>query len=93
VSISFGAIAFAIAWWLGLYLIARDPRSVLLRRAGLGLLVYALALAADLLRAVAPGAGLLAPAVALAFLPAVLWIGAAIMLLPETPGRASFDGL
>ncbi len=33
-------LAFAIAWWLGLYLIARDPHSPLLRRAGLGLLAY-----------------------------------------------------
>lgn len=84
-------VAFGIAWWLGLYLIARDPRSPVLLRAGLGLLVYALALAADLLRAVAPTAP--AAASVLAFLPATLWAGAAIRLLPDTPRRNRLDAI
>ena len=37
-------VAFGFAWWLGLYLLARDPRKPTLRRAGLGLLAYGLAL-------------------------------------------------
>jgi hypothetical protein len=83
-------VAFGIAWWLGLYLIARDPRSPLLRRAGAGLLAYALALAAGPLRALSPGlpAG---AAAALAFLPATLWAGAAIRLLPESARRDLLD--
>lgn len=84
-------VAFAIAWWLGLYLIARDPRSPLLRRAGLGLLVYALALGADLLRTLGPGAGGAGPGAALAFLPATLWAGAAVLLLPESRLRERLD--
>ncbi len=84
---------FGVAWWLGLYLIARDPRSPLLRRAGCGLLVYALALAVDQLRVAMPEAELLSPAVALAFLPATLWAGAAVLLLPESPRRALLDAL
>ena len=37
--------AFALAWWLELYLVARNPCRPLLRRAAAGLLAYALALA------------------------------------------------
>jgi hypothetical protein len=70
-------VAFGFAWWLGLYLLARDLRKPLLRRAGLGLLAYGLALAAD------------QPFlddrvhVVLLCLPAVLWAGVLVALLPE----------
>jgi hypothetical protein len=79
-------LSFAVAWWLGIYLIARDPRKPLLRRAGLGLLAYALALAADLLRAVSPEAQqepLARLHTLLVFLPALLWTGATLLLLPD----------
>ncbi|HEX6354321.1 hypothetical protein [Actinophytocola sp.] len=36
---------FGFAWWLGLYLLARDVTKPALRRAGIGLLGYAMALA------------------------------------------------
>lgn len=91
--LSFATCAFAIAWWLGLYLIARDPRSAPLRRAGLGLLAYAVALAGDLLRTVAPAGAPDAPVALAAFLPAILWAGAAVRLLPESPRRATLDDL
>ncbi|MFI7678444.1 hypothetical protein [Actinophytocola sp. NPDC049390] len=73
-------VAFGFAWWLGLYLLARDPRKPVLRRAGLGLLAYGLALAAD------------QPFlddrvhVVLLCLPAVLWTGVLVALLPEPAG-------
>ncbi len=76
-------VAFGLAWWLGLYLLARDPAKATLRRAGLGLLAYALALAAD------------QPFVddrvhtALLCLPAVLWTGVLVALLPAP---AAADG-
>ena len=38
-------VAFGLAWWLGLYLLTRDVTKPALRRAGIGLLGYALALA------------------------------------------------
>ncbi len=42
-------LIYGYALWLGLYLIARDVETRLLRYAGLGLLVYALMLASDIL--------------------------------------------
>jgi hypothetical protein len=86
-------IAFAIAWWLGLYLLARDARKPLLLRTGLGLLGYALALAVAVLQTDASEhwQAILARAqVVLVFLPALLWSGAALLLLPF-PWRARLD--
>jgi hypothetical protein len=40
-------LAFAVAWWLGLYLLARDPRKPALRLAAVGLIGYAVAIAVD----------------------------------------------
>lgn len=72
-------VAFGFAWWLGLYLLARDPRKPTLRRAGAGLLCYGLALAAD-----EPFIDDRVHTVLLC-LPAVLWTGVLLSLLPE-PG-------
>ncbi|MBB4908148.1 hypothetical protein [Actinophytocola algeriensis] len=70
-------VAFGFAWWLGLYLLARDPRKATLHRAGLGLLAYALALAAD-----QPFLDERVHTVLLC-LPAVLWTGVLVSLLPD----------
>lgn len=78
-------LTYAGTLWLGLYLLARDPRKPGLRFAGLGVVAYALGLALDALGAAADAASPLArwrwP---LLFLPALLWVGATIYLLPET---------
>src|SRR6266545_3377671 len=42
-------LTFSFALWLGLYLLARNPAKALLRYAGLGILAYALSLAAEIL--------------------------------------------
>ncbi len=80
-------LVYGFALWLGLYLIARDPRSPRLLLTGLGLVAYAAALAGDLLAgaATAPGLGsALARARApLLLLPALCWTGALVYLLPE----------
>jgi hypothetical protein len=79
-------ITFGFAWWLGLYLLARDPARPLLRRAGLGLVAYALALAAGLLSVRAP---MILDVILdrihqlLILLPALCWSGALVLLLPE----------
>jgi hypothetical protein len=40
--IAVSVVTFGLAWWLGLYLLVRDPRKPLLQRASIGLLNYAL---------------------------------------------------
>jgi len=89
-------VTFGLAWWLGLYLLARDPRKPLLSRAGIGLMLYALALAADTLSRAAPTPGLAAALARLhwaaIFLPALWWSGVLLLLLPEEwPLRALLD--
>ena len=79
------ALAFSIAWWLGLYLLARDPGKPVLRRAATGLTAYALALACDAL-------GAQPAAWALLSVPALAWAGVALALLPEDlPRRRAWE--
>ena len=91
-------LAFALALWLGLYLIGRDPANPRLRFAGLGLVAYALGLAGGILAAAGPAPPLAATVARLRwplpFLPALLWTGAVIQPLPEgSPRRASLAKL
>lgn len=72
--IGVSVVAFGLAWWLGLYLLVRDPRKPLLRRTAAGLLAYAAALALPV------------PPVVLA-LPAIAWTGAIACWLPERHDR------
>ncbi|RIQ24281.1 hypothetical protein [Jiangella rhizosphaerae] len=77
--------AFSVAWWLGLYLAGRDPADPAMRRAGLGLVSYALALA------LAPFDGTVVDALGYVFagLPALIWTGVLLALLPDgAPWRA-----
>ncbi|MFI7546358.1 hypothetical protein [Actinoplanes sp. NPDC049599] len=70
--------AFALTWWLGCYLVGRDPtRAVLWRSAG-ALAGYAVAVAAW---TVSPGSG---AAQVLLCVPALLWSGVAVGLLPPS---------
>ncbi|MBB5788636.1 hypothetical protein [Jiangella mangrovi] len=80
--------AFSVAWWLGLYLAGRDPSDAAMSRAGLGLVSYALALALS----VFDGTVVDAVGYVLAGLPALIWAGVLIALLPpEDPYRAPAD--
>ncbi|WP_068920539.1 hypothetical protein [Planobispora rosea] len=89
------AAVAGLTWWLGLYVIVRDPRERGPRRAGLGLLAYGLALATGQVRAATgdavagsatlqnTGAEALAAAeTVLVYLPALLWTGAMLTLVP-----------
>lgn len=72
--------AFALTWWLGCYLVGRDPARPLLRRAAAALAAYAIGVAAWTL---APGSGI---AQLLLCVPALCWAGVTVGLLPpETP--------
>ncbi|MFL6119283.1 hypothetical protein [Actinophytocola sp.] len=76
-------IAFGFAWWLGLYLLARDATKPVLRRAGIGLLGYGLALATADVRGDGP---VLAAVHAVFFsLPAVMWTGVFTALPSSRP--------
>ncbi len=82
---------YAFTLWLGLYLLNRDWSSGRMRLAGLGLVVYSLALGADLLavQTSAPlGDSYARIHWALLVLPPVFWAGAEIHLLPaDAAGR------
>ncbi len=69
--------AFALTWWLACYLLGRDPARAALWRAAAALAVYAVAVAAW---AIDPGSTL---APVLLCVPALLWAGAAVALLPD----------
>ncbi|MFI0418095.1 hypothetical protein [Spongiactinospora sp. 9N601] len=80
------AAVFALTWWLGLYVLGGEPGERGARRAGLGLLAYAAALATGQVRALLlpSPAPLDALETALTFLPALLWTGAVLTLVPGT---------
>ena len=54
IMLTINILTFGFALWLGLYLLARNPAKALLRYAGLGILAYALSLAAEILSENAP---------------------------------------
>jgi len=70
--------AFALTWWLGCYLVGRDPSRALLWRAAGALASYAVAVAAW---ALSPGSG---AAQVLLCGPALFWSGVAVGLLPPS---------
>jgi len=83
-------VLFAVALWLGLYLLARDFRKAHLLWSGLGLAAYALAIAAYSLQLAANGSIVWARIhTALLMWPACLWLGSVAALAPAAwPLRA-----
>jgi hypothetical protein len=96
--VAFELFAFCLAWWLGLYLLGRDPKNPQLLFTGLGLATYALGLAAILLSQFA-GEQVTEEALArwgwpLLFLPALFWFGSMFYLQPkEAPIRRRLGSL
>ncbi|MFF3442728.1 hypothetical protein [Streptosporangium sp. NPDC002721] len=92
------AAVCGLTWWLGCYVIARDPRERGPRRAGLGLLAYGVALAIAQVRTAVPAPvaqALGEVETVLVHLPALLWTGAVLTLVPgvERLDRAWSRGL
>ena len=88
------AVTFALSWWLGLYLLARDPRKPVLALAATGLCGFALVVALDAVRVVSVAhAGLLSQIeIYLVAVPGVAWFAVVLELArpPETwRGRAT----
>jgi hypothetical protein len=86
-------LTFFLAWWMGLYLLGRDLKNKKLRYTAFGLMVYGLALAADLLRQAADkpdqATTLAQWGWPLILLPALFWFGTLFYLLPK---KRRFEG-
>ena len=80
-------ILFFLTFWLGCYLIARDPGRLQLWLAGAGMLTFACGTAATLLGAFAPSISLALTLYRLqrlcVVLPALFWLAAMIWLIPN----------
>ncbi len=80
------AVVFTLSWWLGLYLLARDPRKPVLALAAVGLCGFAVVVALDAVRLVSPAhAELLSQVeIYLVAVPGVAWF--AVVLELARPG-------
>ncbi|MEZ0365276.1 hypothetical protein ACAG26_16470 [Mycobacterium sp. pUA109] len=71
--VALSALTFTLSWWLGLYLLARDPRKPVLVLAAVGLCGFAAVVAADAVRVLAHYAWLGHLEIYLAVIPGVAW--------------------
>ena len=74
------AVVFALSWWLGLYLLARDPRKPVLVLAALGLTSFALVVALDAVRLVAGSETLSRIEIYLVAVPGIAWFAVLLEL-------------
>ena len=76
------AVVFSLSWWLGLYLLARDPRKPVLVLAAIGLTSFALVVALDAVRltSFSHGALLSQIEVYLVIVPGVAWFAVLLEL-------------
>lgn len=90
------AVVFALSWWLGLYLLARDPRKPVLVLAAIGLTSFAAVVALDAVRTISGADVLGRIEVYLVAVPGIAWF--AVLLEMSRPrdtwrGRAGELGL
>ncbi len=71
---------FALSWWLGLYLLARNPRKAVLVLAALGLTSFALVVALDAVRVVSGAEVLSRVEIYLVALPGIAWFAVLLEL-------------
>jgi len=74
------AIVFALSWWLGLYLVARDPRKPVLVFAAAGLTSFGAVVALDAVRVVSGSGALSSVEVFLVTLPGIAWLAVLLEL-------------
>src|SRR5689334_15082212 len=77
------AVVFALSWWLGLYLLARDPRKPVLVLAAIGLTSFASVVALDAVRLVSDSELLSSVEVYLVVVPGIAWF--AVLLEMSRP--------
>jgi len=83
------ALVFSLSWWLGLYLLARDPRKPVLAFSAIGLCTFALAVALDAVRLVTHSAALGHVEIYVVAIPGVAWFAVLVELArPGDSGRA-----
>lgn len=74
------AVVFTLSWWLGLYLLARDPRKPVLVLAAIGLCGFASVVALDAVRLVAHSGLLSRVEIFLVAVPGVAWFAVLLEL-------------
>jgi hypothetical protein len=74
------ALVFSLSWWLGLYLLARDPRKPVLMFSAVGLCSFATAVALDAVRLVTHSALLGHIEIYLVAVPGVAWFAVLVEL-------------
>lgn len=79
------AVVFALSWWLGLYLLARDPRKPVLVLAAAGLTSFAAVVALDAVRVSTESAVLGRIEIYLVALPGIFWF--AVLAELSRPGE------
>lgn len=88
------AMVFALSWWLGLYLLARDPRKPVLALAAVGLCSFAAAVALDAVRVVMQSGLLSRVEIYLVAVPGVAWFAVLVELArPCDSSRARTGGV
>src|SRR5690349_2473453 len=83
--VALSATVFALSWWLGLYLLARNPRKPVLALAAVGLCSFAAVVALDAVRLAAPAPALGGIEIYLVVVPGVAWF--AVLLELARPGE------
>jgi hypothetical protein len=86
------ALVFCVSWWLGLYLLARDPRKPVLALAALGLCSFATAVALDAVRLVTHSALLDHVEIYLVAVPGVAWFAVLLELARPCDGARARTG-
>src|SRR3954468_4349656 len=74
------AVVFTLSWWLGLYLLARDPRKPVLVLAAAGLTSFGAVVALDAVRVVSGSDVLSSVEVFLVTLPGIAWLAVLLEL-------------
>lgn len=74
------AVVFALSWWLGLYLLARDPRKPVLALAAIGLTSFAAVVALDAVRTTSGADVLGRVEVYLVAVPGIAWFAVLVEL-------------
>ena len=83
------ALVFSLSWWLGLYLLARDPRKPVLVLAAVGLTSFAAVVALDAVRVVSGLHVLSSIEIYLVAVPGIAWFAVLARAVPAVATRGA----